>query len=124
MLLITTVGQQTMNTESIVLESHAGFSEVLAVLYVSEHGQRRLNTVDAELIYFSNCSVFPLNLSDLGTNPSLDDTFCLQWCVFMSVRSRLLYEELAATPHRAEQVRSGTKWVVQGGIGTVSGLCF
>lgn len=58
MLLITTVGQQTMNTESIVLESHAGFSEALAVLYVSEHGQRRLNTVDAELIYFQTVQYF------------------------------------------------------------------
>lgn len=79
---------------------------------------------------FSNCSVFPLILSDqgtnpsLGTNPPLDDTFCLQWYVFMSVWSHLFYKEPAATPHRAEQVRSGTKWVVQGGVGTMSGLCF
>lgn len=58
MLLITTVGQQTMNTESIVLESHAGFSETLAVLYESEHGQRRLNRADAELIYFQTVQYF------------------------------------------------------------------
>ena len=54
--------------------------------------------------------MFLLTLAGIGMDPALDDDVgCLQWNLFLCVRSHLFWEELAMTPYRVEKVNSGCK---------------
>lgn len=52
---------------------------------------------------FKWCSVFVLALAGTGRDPADDDDDdCLQWSLFLSVRSHLFWEELAMIPYRVD----------------------